>query len=67
MKVTRHTLVNVPVESQTDDCVAFQLCEFSFNVYGRDMTSILDTRIDKHGRQYVIEGDGFIKTGLLVN
>lgn len=63
IQITKQALVNVPAEEQTDGVVAFQLCSFSYNMWGRDMVSTLDTKVMEDGRQFVIEGDGCIPTG----
>ncbi|CAB4169030.1 hypothetical protein UFOVP581_36 [uncultured Caudovirales phage] len=58
-KIIKHAIVKDESGSQ------FQLCEFHYNVWGRDMVSVLDTKIE-NGIQSVIEGDGFIKTGFKI-
>ena len=56
------------VQAPSDDTNSFyQLVEFTFDFFGQTMVSALDTKITKEGEQIVIEGDGFIKTGYIVN
>ena len=51
----------------SDENLFYQLIEFSINFYGQTITSILDTKITKEGKQIVIDGDGFIEAGYIVN
>ena len=46
--------------------VAFQVVEFVFKYFGVDVVCEHDTRIMQDGRQFVIDGDGFIKAGFEV-
>tara|TARA_B110000014_G_C19886911_1_gene458940 strand:- start:518 stop:733 length:216 start_codon:yes stop_codon:yes gene_type:complete len=66
IQMIKGNLVLAP-EGEYEDIVAFQLVTFAYNAYGKAMESILDTKIDKSGKQTVIEGDGFIKTGYAIN
>jgi hypothetical protein len=50
-----------------DENLFYQLVEFTINFYGNKMTSILDTKITKEGKQIVIGGNGFIEAGLIIN
>ena len=50
-----------------DENLFYQLVEFTINFYGQTMTSILDTKITKDGKQIVIDGDGFIEAGYIIN
>lgn len=50
-----------------DDNLFYQLVEFTINFYGQTLTSILDTKITKEGKQIVIDGDGFIEAGYVLN
>jgi hypothetical protein len=50
-----------------DENLFYQLVEFTINFYGQTLTSILDTKITKEGKQIVIDGDGFIEAGYVVN
>lgn len=59
----KKALVNLPKEEQTNDLVAVQLVEYTIDFYGTKVTNTLDTRIDKDGRQFFIDGDGFIDAG----
>jgi hypothetical protein len=53
--------------SKGDENLFYQLVEFTINFYGNKMTSILDTKITKEGKQIVIDGNGFIEAGLIIN
>lgn len=59
----KKALVNLPKEEQTNDLVAVQLVEYTIDFYGTKVTNTLDTRIDKDGRQFFVDGDGFIDAG----
>lgn len=67
IKATKLTKVkNTDKELLNAGIVAFQLVKFEWSFYGNKMESILDTKIMADGKQIVIEGDGFIKTGFEV-
>lgn len=62
--ITKLQRTDVPVEFQEEEgCVAFQLIKFEYNFYGNKQSEVLDTKILADGRQIVIEGNGFIKSG----
>ena len=63
IKFNKKELVNLPKEEQTNDLVAVQLVEYTIDYYGTKVTNTLDTRIDKDGRQFFVDGDGFIDAG----
>ena len=50
-----------------DENLFYQLVEFTVDFYGQTITSILDTKITKEGKQIVIDGDGFIEAGYILN
>ncbi len=50
-----------------DENLFYQLVEFTINFYGQTLTSTLDTKITKEGKQIVIDGDGFIEAGYIVS
>ncbi len=54
---------NTDKEMLNQGIVAFQLVKFVVNFFGSKIESILDTKIMSDGRQFVIDGDGFIKQG----
>ena len=54
---------NTDAEFLAMGIVAFQLVKFTYNFYGSETVSILDTKIMKDGRQIVIGGDGFTPDG----
>ncbi len=58
----------VPAEYQKEEgCVAFQLVQFTYFFYGKQMITTFDTKILKNGDQVVINGNGFIKNGFKIN
>ena len=64
----RFPLVEVPAEYQEEyGCIAFQLVEFNYSFYGSKQCDILDTKILKDGTQVVVDGNGFIKYGTVIN
>ena len=54
---------NTDAEFLTMGVVAFQLVKFTYNFFGSETVSILDTKIMKDGKQIVIDGDGFTPSG----
>ena len=54
---------NTDAEFLAMGIVAFQLVKFTYNFYGSETVSILDTKIMKDGRQVIIDGDGFTSAG----
>ena len=54
---------NTDAELLAMGIVAFQLVKFTYNFYGSETVSILDTKIMKDGRQVIIDGDGFTPSG----
>lgn len=54
---------NTDAEFLAMGIVAFQLVKFTYNFYGSETVSILDTKIMKDGKQIVIDGDGFTPAG----
>lgn len=64
MKITKLNLVNVPVEFQQEEgCVAFQMIEIKYSFYGQEMVDRFDTKITSSGEQFIIDGNGYIKSG----
>ena len=43
--------------------IAFQLVKFDVYFYGQLISDVLDTKIMRDGRQFVIDGNGFIPAG----
>ena len=66
IEVKKLTKVNAPV-GENGGIVAFQLVEIKINFYGQEMISTFDTKIMDDGNQYVIDGDGFIPSGFIIN
>ena len=58
---------NTDAELLSMGVVAFQLVKFTYNFYGSESVSILDTKIMKDGKQIVIDGDGFTPAGTEIN
>lgn len=68
VNITKLQKTNVPVEFQKEEgCVAFQMVKFEYAFYGKHQTDIIDTKILADGRQLVIDGNGFIKSGYEIN
>jgi hypothetical protein len=68
IQIEKLQIVQVPAEyQQSEGCVAFQMVKLTYSFYGKVMTSIYDTKILNNGEQMVINGDGFIKDGFLIN
>ena len=61
LTITKMTKVDSPANN--DGILAFQMVRFCINFFGNEIVSVLDTKIMDDGRQLVINGDGFIKTG----
>jgi hypothetical protein len=54
---------NTDLEMLEMGIVAFQLVKFEYNFYGSEQSDVIDTKIMSDGRQIVIDGNGFIKSG----
>ncbi|MCP4665151.1 MAG: hypothetical protein GY849_02200 [Deltaproteobacteria bacterium] len=64
IKTTKLQKTEIPTEYQKEEgCVAFQKVKFEYNFYDSLQSDIIDTKILEDGRQVVIDGNGFIKTG----
>lgn len=59
--------VEAYVNFKAEGIAAFQFVVITIDVFGRKMTNRYDTKIMADGRQIVIDGDGFIKDGTLIN
>ena len=55
--------VAAPSEFVGVGVVAFQLVQITINYFGQAMEGVYDTKIMADGRQFVIDGDGFIPAG----
>ena len=65
---TKLAITEVPVEYQKEEgCVAFQKIKAEYSFYGSKRTDIFDTKILANGDQFVIDGNGFIKSGTKIN
>jgi len=68
MKIEKLTKTNVPVEFQNEEgCVAFQIVKITYSFYGSEMSELFDTKILENGKQFIINGNGFIKDGFQIN
>lgn len=68
IKIEKLQKTEVPTQFQKEaECIAFQMVKITYNFYGKEMTNIFDTKILKNGSQFVIDGNGFIKDGTLIN
>jgi hypothetical protein len=68
MKIEKLTKTNVPVEFQKQEgCVAFQMVKITYSFYGSEMSELFDTKIIENGKQFIINGNGFIKDGFQIN
>lgn len=54
----------VDLKEPENNVVAFQLVDFHIGFYGSGMITTHDTKILSDGRQIVIDGCGFIPSGL---
>ena len=61
--VEKQTLVTLTKEQQYDGIVAFQFVKMTYSLCGKVMEDMHDTKIMQDGRQFVINGNGFIPTG----
>ena len=61
--VNKMNLVKLTEDQKFDGIVAFQMCEFVINFFGKTIVSVLDTKIMENGKQIVIDGDGYIPSG----
>lgn len=67
MKMKKLQLVKNPEITNQDSPIAFQLVEFTIDFYGNKQVDTLDTRIMPNGEQFVIDGNGWIKSGTNLN
>ncbi|QPI18500.1 hypothetical protein [Providencia phage PSTCR7] len=61
--ITYNKKAIVTLPEAEGETVAFQLVEYVINFFGTEVRNTLDTRITKDGRQFFIDGDGFIDAG----
>ena len=60
------TIIPADQQKEHGDTVAFELVEFTINFFGAVDTFTLDTRISKDGTQSVVDGNGWIKHGYIL-
>jgi len=58
---------NTDAEFLAMGIIAFQIVKFEYNFYGCNQVDFLDTKIMNNGKQIVIDGNGFIKSGYEIN
>ena len=64
IQIEKLAKVEIPAEELTNDgIVAYQLVKFTYTFYGQQMEDVIDTKIMADGSQFVIDGNGFIKSG----
>ena len=64
MTITKMKRVDLPAVE--DGIVAFQMVEIKGSFYGREVVSMLDTKIMEDGSQVIIDGDGWFKAGTVI-
>lgn len=65
-EIKKHEFIEVPQNDEDykrEGIVGFQLITITFDYFGSQQESTYDTKILKDGRQFVINGDGFIDDG----
>lgn len=60
IKIEKQNLEKLSKEQQYDGIVAFQFVKITYNFYGNQRVEMHDTKIMEDGRQFVINGNGFI-------
>lgn len=60
IKIEKQHVIEVPKEEQYDGIVAFQMVKMTYAFYGKLIEEMHDTKIMEDGRQFVINGNGFI-------
>lgn len=66
LTIKKHKFIEMPQDDefyQREGIVGLQMVTITFEVFGRQMEGRYNTKILKDGRQFVIDGDGFIKGG----
>jgi hypothetical protein len=66
LEIKKLQKVAAPSELVAAGVVAFQLVQITVNYFSQPMVGVYDTKIMADGRQFVIEGDGFIPDGFEV-
>ena len=68
IKIEKLQKIEVPTQYQKEEgCIAFQMVKLTYTFYGKQMTENFDTKIFKNGKQIIINGNGFIKSGFEIN
>ena len=63
IKIEKHSITEVPQKERYDGIIAFQFVKMTYNLYGKVIEEMHDTKIMEDGRQFVINGNGFISAG----
>ena len=67
VKIEKLQKTDVPTEFQKEEgCVSFQKVRIQYEFYGKEMVEIFDTKILPNGSQFIIDGNGFIKSGMQI-
>ena len=67
IKIEKFQKTEVPSEYQKEEgCVSFQMVKISYSFYGKEMSEVFDTKILADGSQVIIDGNGFIKSGMAI-
>lgn len=68
IKITKLNRVeNTDIELLYNGIIAFELIKVEINFYGKIIEDTLDTKIMSDGKQIVIDGNGYIKSGYQIN
>ena len=66
VEIKKMQKVDAPAEFLSKGIVAFQLVQITISYFGNVIEGTYDTKILQDGRQFVIDGDGFIPSGFEV-
>lgn len=66
LNINRLEKVEAPL-GEYENISHFQMVEFKINFFGQEDIFVLDTKIDKEGRQFVIDGNGWISDGFEIS
>jgi hypothetical protein len=61
--IEKQKLTKLPKEEQYDGIVGFQMVKMTYNFYGKEIQDMHDTKIMEDGKQFVVNGNGFIPQG----
>ena len=68
LKIKKLGKIIIPANQQKEygETIAFELVEFTINYFNVVDTFTLNTRINKDGTQSVIDGNGWVKDGYIL-